>query len=72
VVRDDTNKPVFEFTEPVAIYFDVLKKIGIPSEKLGPGRYTADIRFKTSRADIPASSIVQAPPITDRFTFTVQ
>lgn len=72
VVSDANDQNVFEHNEPVAIYFDVEKKIAIPSDKLEPGSYKVQVRFKTSRADIPAASIVQAPTITDTFSFTVQ
>ena len=72
VVSDANARNVFEHSEPVAIYFDVEKKIAIPSDILEPGSYKAQVRFKTSRADIPAASIVQAPTITDTFSFTVQ
>jgi len=71
-IRDHNNRIVHSTSEPVAIYFNMLKKVELPAGLLQPGTYTAEISLATTRNDVPPSRIVQGTGITDHFAFTVQ
>jgi hypothetical protein len=71
VVRDEEGTVVDEAKETVGIYFSMNKFARFDRSKLKPGKYMAEITFKTDRTDIPANQIVQLPTITKKIGFTL-
>jgi hypothetical protein len=68
-VKDSSGKTVATFQQTVALYFEGKRNYTIPlPEGLAPGSYQVSLLFKTERADIPSSDLVQAPPVTKTFT----
>lgn len=70
-VMDSAGKTVKSQRVFVSIYVDDARRLEFDASDLESGEYTANITFKTERADIPQDDIVQAPPVSKQVNFTI-
>jgi len=71
-IIDNTGKVVKSGRVFVSIYVDDTRQLEFDLADLEPGDYTANLTFKTERADIPQDDIVQAQPVSKRVQFTLR
>lgn len=70
VVKGSNGKVVAEGRQTVAMYFTGKRRFKFRlDEKLNPGRYDVEMRFETSRNDIPSDDLVQGQPYTFKSSF---
>jgi hypothetical protein len=65
-IKDANEKTVSKKEETVAMYFNGKKGVEVSVDDLPAGEYQLELRFETSRADIPSSDLVQSNPIIKR------
>lgn len=72
-VKGPNGNIVFEGRQTVAMYFNGKRRFRFQlGEKLMPGKYDVEMKFETSRNDIPSDDLVQGQPYTYRTTFQVK
>jgi hypothetical protein len=70
-VRDGGGRVVHEAELPVAVYFDVLQRIGLGAAALSAGAaYTVDVTVTSERADLPRARLLPIQPVAARLAFT--
>lgn len=55
-----------------SVYFQNIQRVEFDLSEFSPGTYTAETTFETSRNDISSRNLIQAPPTTERLTFTIE
>jgi hypothetical protein len=69
---DEKGGLIDETSETLGIYATMNKKASFDRTKLKSGKYLAEINFITERTDIATDNIIQLPPITKKFAFTIK
>lgn len=71
-LKDSVGKTVAESQSTAAIYFDMVRFIGLNLEKVNPGTYTLELSFETHRNDMLVTDLIQAQPIVQKTTVIIQ
>ncbi len=73
VVKNRVDSVVYSDQQVIAIYrSDMYTRFNIPLAKLQSGRYTAELKLKSRRADVPDQDLLKVAPIKKAITFSVQ
>jgi len=71
-LRDPQNQPAVEQRQTVAFYQDGKHKVSLDlPDDFAPGDFDLEVTYTTERADINASDLVQAKPVTTRFPVVI-
>lgn len=62
-LRDAAGAVKAEWVQPVAVYYDLLRRITLPVAGLPAGTYNLEVRLDTNRTDIGRELVIPAPPI---------
>lgn len=62
-VRDANNRQVAEWSTPIAVYVDVMRRFAVPVDTLPRGTYRVRLLVSTAREDIPADQLLPVTPI---------
>ncbi len=63
-IHDGNQRAVRTWSVPVAVYYDLNRRLALPLDSLPTGDYRVRMELTTVREDIPQSRVLQAPPIT--------
>lgn len=70
-VYDSANNLVANRRLISSIFFDGKRKLDVDVSELGPGEYTAELVFRTERADVSPSDIIQGEAVRERVAFSL-
>lgn len=71
-VSDKTGKVIVSETNPIEVYFDMVKHFKIPRNKLKPGEYKADVSLLPGNEDLAQKSMSRLRnPVDRQVTFVV-
>jgi len=62
-LRDAAGRVVREWDTPTAVYYSLHRRFAFPLDSVPPGSYTAQLEVSTPRGDLPAGSVLPAPPV---------
>lgn len=62
-IKDIAGRTVQEWDTPMAVYYQVNRRMTFPLDSVPPGRYTVDFDLSTARADIEPRFVLPAAPI---------
>ncbi len=68
---DGAENVVREWSLPVAVYYELHRRLALPIEGISPGTYQVRFELSTARDDIPQGSVLPAPAITRSFGIEV-
>lgn len=64
---DDAESVVREWSLPVAVYYELHRRLALPLVGISPGSYQVRFELSTARDDIPQVNVLPAPVITRSF-----
>jgi len=70
-VVDDGERVVREWSLPVAVYYELHRRLALPLGGISPGTYRVRFELSTARKDIPQTNVLPAPPIARSFDIQV-
>jgi P pilus assembly chaperone PapD len=71
VVLDNDESVVREWSIPVAVYYEMHRRLALPLDGIPSGAYRVRFDLSTAREDIPQTNILPATPITRAFRIEV-
>lgn len=62
-LKDIAGRTVKEWDTPMAVYYQVNRRMTFPLDSVPPGQYSVDFDLTTERSDIPQNVVLPAAPI---------
>ena len=71
VLRDSAGAVQAEWERPIAVYYDLVRRVALPVTDLPRGSYSLEARLGTTRSDIPMEHVIQSEAVRRRLEFQV-
>jgi hypothetical protein len=60
---DRKDEPVAEWSQAIAVYRELFRRLTYPVEGLQPGSYRLEMQLSTEREDIPPQDVLPVEPM---------